>query len=145
MKVAVGLCRPQKGLLATMNTDVSLNTQSHKGEEMICRMNLIHCEFANSNGYCERTACCNPNIVGNTIKYEEQKAYSQQCVDELKAKYGWHTGTPTEYGLYLVQYIHGGYDVVLFDPSASGWDIYTDDSPNDIVAWQKIEPYEASN
>ena len=51
----------------------------------------------------------------------------------------WHTGMPTEYGLYLVQYIHGGYDVVLYDPSASGWDIYSDDSPKDIVKWQKIE------
>jgi len=55
---------------------------------------------------------------------------------------GWHTGTPEEYGLYLVQYTHGGYDVVLFDPSASGWDIYSDDSPKDIVAWKKIEPFE---
>ena len=54
----------------------------------------------------------------------------------------WHTGTPTEYGLYLVQYIHGGYDVVLYDPSASGWDIYSDDSPKDIVKWQKIEEKE---
>lgn len=53
----------------------------------------------------------------------------------------WHTGTPTKYGLYLVQYTHGGCDIVLYDPSASGWDIYTDDSPKDIVAWQKIEPY----
>ena len=54
----------------------------------------------------------------------------------------WHTGTPTEYGLYLVQYIHGGYDVVLYDPSASGWDIYSDDSPKDVVKWQKIEENE---
>lgn len=39
---------------------------------MICRMNLIHCEFANGDGYCVLSACCNPNIVGNTIKHEEQ-------------------------------------------------------------------------
>lgn len=68
----------------------------------------------------------------------------QQSVLQEELGNPYHTGTPTEWGLYLVQYTHGGYDVVLFDPLASGWDIYSDDSPKDIVAWQKIESFEAS-
>lgn len=72
--------------------------------------------------------------------YEElQEEYDKIKADMRRKENPWHTGTPTEYGLYLVKYIHGGYDVVLYDPSASGWDIYSDDSPKDIVKWQKIE------
>ena len=123
---------------------------------MICRMNLIHCEFANSNGYCERTACCNPNIVGNTIKYGEQKAYSQQYVDELKAKYSWHTGTPTEDGWYLVAYEcvydckNKGkieYFTMNIITDEDGYRDYRGRASDDVwkaVAYQKIEPYEGT-
>ena len=110
---------------------------------MICRMNLIHCEFANGDGYCVLSACGNPNIVGNTIKHEEQKAYSQQYVDELKAKYGWHTGTPTEDGWYLCAY---DTDIYLANYwVGSGWlkqyRAEGIDCRQGLLAWQKIEPY----
>lgn len=51
---------------------------------------------------------------------------------------GWHTGTPTEEGLYLVYSHIDGYCVEYF-----GDDKWFD---SDVVceAWQKITPYEAS-
>lgn len=77
------------------------------------------------------------------------RVYSQQYVDELKAKYGWHTGTPTEEGWYLlalttkvfndkpfcVAYMDGHHWLGIDD-----FYILVDD----VSAWQKIEPYEAS-
>ena len=49
----------------------------------------------------------------------------------------WHTGTPTEGGLFLVHLKSGEYDIFSFNYGYNSWDI----GFRDVVAWQKIEPY----
>ena len=68
-----------------------------------------------------------------------QKVYSQQYVDELKAKYSWHTGTPTEEGWYLCAYGNNFY-------CANYWQggTWKNQWGGTLLAYQKIEPYEAS-
>lgn len=57
---------------------------------------------------------------------------------------GWHTGTPTEEGWYLLQYLNSGeYDVGRWD----GSDFVIEENlpmvltSHRSVAWQRIEPY----
>ena len=83
-------------------------------------------------------------LVGSSSPSEDwlktQRAYSQGYVDELKEKYGWHTGEPTEEGWYLVKSKQTlPYHVVYWKDNR--W-LSTDDSiyRKDIVLkWQKIE------
>ena len=51
----------------------------------------------------------------------------------------WHTGTPTEEGWYVTTDGNGEYDVAGWEKGA--WAGYEWISPEDIVAWRKIEPY----
>lgn len=64
----------------------------------------------------------------------------------------WHTGTPTEYGLYLVLWQNTEdnrqeYSVIYwhdhlhcwFDEKGGG--LWSDEYHAKVVAWQKIEPY----
>ena len=61
---------------------------------------------------------------------------------------GWHTGTPTEEGYYLLQYLNSGeYDVGRWD----GSDFVIEENlpmvltSHRSVAWQRIEPYKEEN
>ena len=51
----------------------------------------------------------------------------------------WHTGTPTEGGLYLVV-THEGYDVWRFNKNFKAWNLHFDK----VKAWMPIPPFEAS-
>ena len=48
----------------------------------------------------------------------------------------WHTGEPTEGGMYLVV-TDIGYDVWEFNEDFQAWHLYFDN----VKAWRKIEPY----
>lgn len=50
---------------------------------------------------------------------------------------GWHTGTPTEIGFYLVTTSYENYFVRFFN----GVNFYRHPRALKIIAWQKIEPY----
>lgn len=75
------------------------------------------------------------------------RVYSQQDVDELKVKYGWHTGTPTEEGDYICAFrmCDGSIEYGWCNWNNGAWDILCDNDPLngtcELVAWQKIEPY----
>ena len=59
--------------------------------------------------------------------------------------FGWHTGTPTEEGLYAVYYYADGeYDYGFADWNGGFWDEHFsyDSVGCRFIAWQKIEPYE---
>ena len=51
----------------------------------------------------------------------------------------WHTGTPTEGGLYLVV-THEGYDVWRFNKNFKAWNLHFDK----VKAWMPIPPFEAN-
>lgn len=60
-----------------------------------------------------------------------------------KQQTNWHTGTPTEEDWYLIQLVDhkkGGipYDIVRW---TGKWGIYFPIPNEEVVAWQKIEPY----
>lgn len=52
----------------------------------------------------------------------------------------WHTGTPSEGGRFLVCLKNGTYDIYEFGKEYKAWDI----GFSDVLAWQKITPFEAS-
>ena len=95
------------------------------------------------------------DILTHSIAYgmgeEEERTKSKM---EKKASSTWHTGTPTDEGLYAVYYLND------HNPSATPYEVLYDGflSPDgegnwidrdgerrfiddDIVRWQKIEPY----
>lgn len=84
-------------------------------------------------------------VIDNlTTNEQTERAYSQAYVDELKRHMGWHTGTPTEEGWYLLQYLNSDeYDVGRWD----GNDFVIEENlpmvltSHRSVAWQKIEPF----
>ena len=49
----------------------------------------------------------------------------------------WHTGTPSDGGLFLVYLKDGTYDIYEFGKEYKAWDI----GFSNVVAWQKIEHY----
>lgn len=49
----------------------------------------------------------------------------------------WHTGTPTEGGLFLVYLKDGTYDIYEFGKEYKAWHI----GFKGVVAWMPIEPY----
>lgn len=56
----------------------------------------------------------------------------------------WHTGTPTEEGWYLVALKLNkeiSYDTMVFSNGKFDFTFSPVDLEEDIVAWQKIEPY----
>ena len=76
----------------------------------------------------------------NTSPWQQKVLWD--VIDEIEAKVSnpWHTGTPTEEGWYLIT--DSG---ILFPYFTARWDDMWKDcdiSPKDIVAWQKITPYE---
>ncbi len=103
-----------------------------------CTINGINCDYATNLGFCSCSVCCNPNLVANTIKKEEQNT-------------NWHTGTPTEEGDYLVavkyepvigveyqvnRYLLEPYNSFIYKLAGEG---------GRIIAWQKIEPYKETD
>jgi len=125
---------------------------------MYCRMNRVECSYANTNGYCDSSACHNMNVVGNILPKERPENISNSSI-WVKPQSNWHTGTPKETGEYLVciRYDFGkeGYTtanyVEPFNPH-TGWYNLKPPSEEDghewckkngieVIAWQKIEPY----
>ena len=64
--------------------------------------------------------------------------FEQRCDDDIDNP--WHTGTPTEGGMYLVV-TDIGYDVWEFNEDFKAWHLYFDN----FKAWQKIEPYKGTS
>ena len=60
--------------------------------------------------------------------------------EEEKSANPWHTGTPTEGGMYIVV-TDIGYDVWEFNEDFKAWNLYFDN----VKAWQKIEPYKEAS
>ena len=58
--------------------------------------------------------------------------------EEGETEGNWHTGTPTEGGLFLVYLKDGTYDIYKFGKEYTAWDI----GFSDILAWMPITPYE---
>lgn len=84
------------------------------------------------------------DVLTHSIAYgmgeEEGRAKAER---EKKASNNWHTGTPTERdGFFLIQTKMNNLFLVRW---ADGfWEETTGDDcleDNDVVAWQKIEPY----
>lgn len=85
------------------------------------------------------------NLVGNIISKERSENISNSSI-LVKPKSDWHTGKPTEEGYYLCHFTDGyrtfdacfPYTKGAWDISGYGLNPYT----FEVVAWQKIEPYE---
>lgn len=60
-----------------------------------------------------------------------------RIVNEMPLESPWHTGPPTEGGLFLVYLKDGTYDIYEFGKKYEAWHI----GFKGVVAWQKIEPY----
>ena len=105
---------------------------------MYCRMNRVECRYADMNGYCDSTACHNMNLVGNIIPKERPENISN-CSIWVKPQSNWHTGTPTEGGLYFVYDKYCGYGKRVLKKDISKEQLEV--AFHDVLAWIPIEPY----
>ena len=84
----------------------------------------------------DHVACrkCNSAMLGDTKEEAIAKWNNRPSP--------WHTGTPTEEGTYLV-FIDNSFlnYVLVYWYNDVGWGI---DNPSDVIAWQKITPFEDS-
>ena len=72
---------------------------------------------------------------------EHIKQAKETIIHHKETASPWHTGTPTEGGLFLVYMKGGYYDVCEFNDDYERWDI----GFKGVVAWQKIEPYKETD
>lgn len=85
-----------------------------------------------------------PVLADRIRELDEQvpKIRIEDLTREIEGKEGktspvWHTGTPTEGGMFLVHLKDGTYNVYEFGKVYKAWDI----GFRDVLAWMKIEPY----
>lgn len=75
------------------------------------------------------------SITTERVRQIEKRAFKE--LSEGLTDSPWHTGTPTEGGLFLVYLKDGTYDIYEFGKEYKVWDI----GFSDVVAWQKIDEY----
>ena len=107
---------------------------------MLCRMTGIICPYANENGYCDSTACHNMNVVGNIIPKEcSENINIGNSSIYVKPQGNWHTGTPTEGGLYFVYDKYCGYGKRELKKDISEEQLKY--AFHNVLAWIPIEPF----
>lgn len=91
--------------------------------------------------------------IGKLYGLKDLEKLSMQ-MNELADDIGsnWHTGTPTEDGMYLVQYGNGFHEILLvkdwkfmaveYIDTSLGKKRHHYDVSDTVVAWQKITPFE---
>lgn len=75
------------------------------------------------------------SITTECLRQIEKRAFKE--LSEGLTDSPWHTGTPTEGGLFLVYLKDGTYDIYEFGKEYEAWHI----GFKGVVAWQRIEPY----
>lgn len=89
------------------------------------------CDNANENGYCNVSACNNPNLLRNLVPSNAEPDWSK-----IHYNNPWHTGTPTEEGWYLYEYGITGGSYATFRADTKEELAYL----GGVKRWQKIEP-----
>ena len=102
---------------------------------MYCRMNRVECSYADTNGWCDSTACHNMNLLANCHNLENDTLPTQ----ENKTQSDWHTGTPQEEGWYLLKVKSD--DEIIYDTNRliqCLWGLDWKYVHEEILEWQKI-------
>jgi len=103
--------------------------------------------------WCDRFGNWNANLYCINVygKPKEERCQAEffmrsdtqeKVIEEITSKWNnrpspWHTGTPTDGGLFLVYLEDGTYDIYEFGKEYEAWHI----GFKGVVAWQKIDEY----